>query len=320
MPAPAADHTVPVTLLAGFLGAGKTTLLNRWLVAPEGAGVAVIVNEFGAVGVDGRLVVRREDEVLELANGCLCCELRGDLLAALETLGRRRGLARVVVEASGLASPGPAAQTVALDEGLAARFHLAPIVTVAHAGHIARQVAQHPEALQQLAFAERIVLNHCDGLAAAELDAAEAAVRAVQPLAELRRAVRGAVDVGWLTAPRPSGATLPSGAAPAGHTRGVRASVLRSERPLERHSLELWLRFLTQRRTHQLLRLKGILAVGQGALAVQGVHQLLELVPHPGPPPAISELVVIGLDLDTAELERGWVAAGGRPLTLPSTP
>ncbi|MEZ6018311.1 MAG: GTP-binding protein [Planctomycetota bacterium] len=341
---------VPVTLLAGFLGAGKTTVLNRVLSTPEGARSAVIVNEFGAVGVDGKLVLRRDDEVIELANGCVCCELRGDLREALLGLARRRDRAlaaplvgrlvgrasgpppfdRVLIEASGLAAPGPAVQTFLVDGELAARYRLGAVVTVAHAAHIARQIVGHPEAAAQLAYADRVLLNHADATDAAGLAAATAAIQGVQPFAEVRVATRGAAPTEWVLAPAPAlrARDLAAGGAAAGptaHSHGIRATVLTSERPLRRDALEMWLRFLAQRRTLELMRVKGVLATeGPGgrpqSLIVQGVHQWLELVPSDAPAPDRSELVVIARGLDEAELRRGFEAAGAGPRTLPGTP
>lgn len=336
-----AESPLPVTLLAGFLGAGKTTLLNRLLSSPGGPRLAVIVNEFGAVGVDGRLVVRRDEELVELANGCLCCELRVDLREALLGLAGRRGRGaafdHVVVEGSGLAVPGPAAQTLRLDPALRDRFALAGVVTVAHAGHVVRQLAEHPEVAGQLAVADRALLNHVDTVTDAARCAAREAVQRAAPLAEVRETVRAEVGAPWVLAPadpragldgRPARALAVAGLASpvaVAHGRDVRAVVLGADAPLDRETLEHWLRFLAQRRTLALLRVKGVLATRRAggpveAVVVQGVHQWLELSPAPGPPPARSELVVIARGLDEAELRRGFAAAVQAPRTLPDTP
>ncbi len=309
---------VPVLLLAGFLGSGKTTLLNRILTAEGGARTAVIVNEFGEVPIDGKLVVRRDEEVVELANGCICCTVRGDLAETLHRLlaRRRRRLfrgapfERLVIEASGLASPGPAVQTLQLDAELAAALRVEGVVTLAHAAHVARQMAEHPEAAEQVAYADAVVLNHADAASAAELDAAEAAVRAANAHAPVVRAVRAEVDLDALLAAAPVAARAPERdpAAAAPHTCGVGTVVLSTERPVSLHALKMWLHFVAARRTWELMRVKGLLRCPESAppVVVQGVYQMLELGPGEGPPPAESVVVLIGRDLDRAELEAGF--------------
>ena len=321
-----ADAPIPATLLAGFLGSGKTTLLNRLLSDPAVGGaqrIGVIVNEMGAVGIDGRLVVRTAEEVVQLENGCLCCEVRGDLAEALERmlagrrlLGAREPLARVVIEASGIASPGPIAQTLVLDPRVSGRVELERIVTLAHAGHVEAQLQAHPEVCEQVAYADLIVLNHADH-PGADLDAAEAALRARNAVARIERATMGAVPAELLlardgVAPRAE-AALATGTTFAGHTHGVGSIVLRATEPLDLHRLKMWLQFLSSRRTHALYRVKGLLACREHprAVLVQGTYQVLELGPGPEDVPAESVLVLIGKDLDEDEVRRGWDVCRG---------
>ena len=160
---------VPVTLLVGFLGSGKTTLANRILSEQHDQRIAVIVNEFGDVGIDGQLIVGVDDNVVELSNGCLCCTVQGDLADTLrQLLARRRQTVdakpfeRIVIEASGLASPGPVLQGMLVDPALHAHVHVDGVITMAHAKHIVQQLADHPEASEQVAYADHIILNHCD--------------------------------------------------------------------------------------------------------------------------------------------------------------
>ena len=311
---------LPVTLLSGFLGAGKTTLVNRILSEDHGRRVAVIVNEFGDVGIDGRLVVGVEEDVVELANGCICCTVRTDLSEALAKLLRRRksrwrrggGLERILVEASGMASPGPAVQTLWIDPELEGRVRLDAVVTLAHAGRIAAQLEEHPEASEQVGYADLVLLNHCDRAGEDELARAEAALRACNAQAELLRCTRAGValdrvlDRGAQVAPP---ATVPG----ARHTSGVGTFTLRSSEPLDLHRLKMWLQFLATRREHELMRLKGIVACAGHAQAVviQGVYQWLEIGPGDEVPPEESLLVLIGRNLDRAEIERGWAACRG---------
>jgi G3E family GTPase len=149
---------VPVTLLVGFLGSGKTTLANRILSEQHDQRIAVIVNEFGDVGIDGQLIVGVDDNVVELRNGCLCCTVQGDLADTLrQLLGRRRQtvdaqpFARIVIEASGLASPGPVLQGMLVDPALHAQVYVDGVITLVHARHIVQQLADHPEAAEQVA-------------------------------------------------------------------------------------------------------------------------------------------------------------------------
>lgn len=312
------QQAVPATILAGFLGSGKTTLLNRVLTAHASLPIGVIVNEFGAVGIDGRLVVATAEEVVELSNGCLCCEVRADLseavlrlLRAGPRLGRRRAATRILIEASGLASPGPIAQTLALDGRINERVSLAGIVTLAHALHVAEQVARHPEAAEQAAYADRLILNHADA-PGADLARAEAALRALNATAPIERAVRADCDLARVLAPGAGGSRLGDLAAMAAadHTHGVGTVVLKDGAPRDFHRLKLWLQFLASRRTHELYRVKGLIACRDHprSVLVQGTYQVLELGPGPEELPAESVLVLIGRGLDAEEIRRGWEA------------
>ena len=312
-----------VKILAGFLGSGKTTLVNRLLSEPGALRQAVLVNEFGDVGIDGRLVVAAEEDLVELANGCVCCTVRGDLERGLAQLLERRGkiLRRarfegVLIEGSGLASPGPIAQTLLVTPELAERLELRAIVTLAHAAHIAQQLDEFPEARDQVGYADLLVLNHVDRVSALELDAAERALVAVNGAARVVRAERADLELGILEQldhqgladmPEERRRSLPSSHQ---HTEGVATVALTSDAPLDIHRVKMWLRFLETRPDGEVLRIKGLLnCVGQAQpVVVQGVYQWLEFGPGEGPPPVRSELVLIGRGFDAAELERGWQA------------
>ena len=186
----------PVTVLTGYLGAGKTTLLNRILSEPHGKRYAVIVNEFGEIGIDNDLVVGADEEVFEMNNGCICCTVRGDLIRIMETLRRRRGkFDAIIVETTGLADPAPVAQTFFVDEDVGSEARLDAVVTVADAKWLSARLKDAPEAKSQIAFADVIVLNKTDLVSPGELREVEARIRAINPYATLHTTVNCAVPL-----------------------------------------------------------------------------------------------------------------------------
>ena len=182
---------IPVTVLTGYLGAGKTTLLNRILSEPHGRRYAVIVNEFGEIGIDNDLVVNADEEVFEMNNGCVCCTVRGDLIRIIEGLMRRKGkFDAIIVETTGLADPAPVAQTFFVDEEVGKKTRLDAVVTVADAKWLKDRLKDAPEAKNQIAFADVIVLNKTDLVSRPELAEVEARIRGINPYAKLHRTER----------------------------------------------------------------------------------------------------------------------------------
>src|ERR1700692_419214 len=187
---------IPVTVLTGYLGAGKTTLLNRILSEPHGQKYAVIVNEFGAIGIDNDLVVGADEEVFEMNNGCICCTVRGDLVRIIDGLMRRKGkFDAIVVETTGLADPAPVAQTFFVDESVGRKTKLDAVVTVADAKWLKDRLKDAPEAKNQIAFADVIIINKTDLVSPAELDEVEGRIRAINPYAKVHKTQRCAVPL-----------------------------------------------------------------------------------------------------------------------------
>jgi len=197
MAIPQTSEKIPVTVLTGYLGAGKTTLLNRILSEPHGKKFAVIVNEFGEIGIDNDLVVNADEEVFEMNNGCICCTVRGDLVRIIDGLMRRKGkFDAIIVETTGLADPAPVAQTFFMDENVGARTKLDAVVTVADAKWLKDRLKDAPEAKNQIAFADVIVVNKTDLVSGDELRDVEGHIRAINPYATLHRAQRANVSIG----------------------------------------------------------------------------------------------------------------------------
>jgi G3E family GTPase len=186
-----AGSQIPVTVLTGYLGAGKTTLLNRILSENHGKKYAVVVNEFGEIGIDNDLIVESDEEVFEMNNGCICCTVRGDLIRVVEGLMKRPGgFDGILVETTGLADPAPVAQTFFMDDDVKAKARLDAVVTVADAKHLMDRLADSPEAQEQIGFADVVLVNKTDLVSAEDLARVEARIRAMNPHAVIHRTER----------------------------------------------------------------------------------------------------------------------------------
>src|SRR5579862_2749414 len=190
----AASEKIPVTVLTGYLGAGKTTLLNRILSEPHGKKYAVIVNEFGEIGIDNDIIVGADEEVFEMNNGCICCTVRGDLVRILDGLMRRKGkFDAIIVETTGLGDPAPGAQTCCIDAKVGRRTKLDAVVTVADAKWLNDRLKDAPEAKNQIAFADVILINKTDLVSPDELSEVEARIRGINPYAKVHKTQRAKI-------------------------------------------------------------------------------------------------------------------------------
>mmetsp|Transcript_35189 Transcript_35189/g.109051 ORF Transcript_35189/g.109051 Transcript_35189/m.109051 type:complete len:341 (-) Transcript_35189:92-1114(-) len=322
----APDARVPVTVLIGYLGAGKTTLLNRILTEKQGAAYAVIVNEFGELGIDDRLVKRRvnaEEDIFEMNNGCICCTVRADLSRILNKLlaPGMKHLDGVIVETTGLADPAPVAQTFFVDEVLKERARLDALVTVVDAKHVLDRLAEEKpegvenEAVEQVAFADRILLNKTDLVDEAHLCKVEAKLRSLNKLAPLVRCERGkgfaldfvlGVKAFSLEKVLEMEPDFLDEDGEHQHDDTITSVGLRATTPLDMVSVNGWLTELLASRGQDIFRMKGILHIqGQDDKFVfQGVHMLFSGEPlEPwGPGPRESRVVFIGRNLDAATL------------------
>jgi G3E family GTPase len=317
-----ANSPVPVTVLTGYLGAGKTTLLNRILSENHGKKFAVVINEFGELGVDNDLVVDADEEVFEMNNGCVCCTVRGDLIRIIGGLMKRRGrFDGIIVETTGLADPAPVAQTFFADEDVKRATKLDAVVTVVDAKHLPQRLADSREAEEQIAFADIIVLNKMDLVTPAEAEEVERRVRALNPWAEIRRATkadvpiasvvgRDAFNLARILEREPE---FLSGEDHHEHDSEVISVSFEVERPIDPERFNAWMTQLLATKGQDLLRTKGILHYeGEDRrFAFQAVHMLADgdfIGPWKEGEKRRSKIVFIGRNLNRPQLQRGFEA------------
>ena len=336
------SEKIPVTVLTGYLGAGKTTLLNRILSENHGKKYAVIVNEFGEIGIDNDLIIGADEEVFEMNNGCICCTVRGDLVRIMGGLMKRKGkFDAIIVETTGLADPAPVAQTFFVDEDVQKNARLDAVVTVADAKWLADRLKDAPEAKNQIAFADVIVLNKTDLVSKPELAEVEARIRGINPYAKLHRTERckvaladvlerGAFDLDRILDLEPD--FLEAGDEHDHHHHGhdhhdhdhghghglkhyhdedMQSLSLRSDKPLDPMKFMPWLQNLVANEGQKILRSKGILSFtdDDDRYVFQGVHMMLEgdhQRKWKDDEPRESRLIFIGRELPEQAIRDGF--------------
>jgi G3E family GTPase len=283
------ERMVPVTILTGFLGSGKTTLLNRILREDHGQRIAVIENEFGEVGVDSEIIEKSDEQIVEMNNGCICCTVRGDLIRILGTLKERRDQGalrfdRVVIETTGMADPGPVAQTFFTDEEIGNYYLLDSIITLVDAKHAPQQLDEFHEAQEQVGFADRILLSKTDLVSSSEVENLSKRLKKMNPRAPIKKVNFGDAPIGEVLDIRGFNLNAILELDPDfltdiehEHHDEVESFVFRSDKPFDGAKLENFLSGMIQVYGPDLLRYKGVLWMKGNSRRVvfQGVHMMM---------------------------------------------
>ncbi|BAS55498.1 MULTISPECIES: CobW family GTP-binding protein [Leptolyngbya] len=312
------SSSIPVTIITGYLGSGKTTLLNHILHYEHGKKVAVIVNEFGDVGIDGQLVLNADEEILEMNNGCICCTVRGDLIRIIGSLmEKREKFDHLVIETTGLADPAPVIQSFFVDETMRFKTHLDAVVTVVDAKHI-EEHWDSSEAQEQVAFADVILLNKIDLVSPQQIETIENRIRSMNAFAKIYRTHNCDVEIDSILGVKAFDLKNALSIDPeflneAAHEHDDTVFSISIVEPgvVNGDKLTTWLNQLIQMQGQNIFRMKGILNVDDEdrRFVLQGVHMLLE--GRPGRPWKFDELrrnemVFIGRELPESELKSGF--------------
>ena len=312
------DSRIPVTVVTGFLGSGKTTLINRILSEQHGRKIAVIVNEFGEVSIDGQLIVQEDqEELVEFNNGCLCCTVRGDLIDTLNRLQERSDLDAILIETTGLADPAPVASTFFLADELTSKTRLDSFIALADAVNLGQNLAQSEEAQEQIAFADIILLNKADLVSQEQLAEVERTIRKSNPFARIYHTEHSEIDLEKVVGVGAFELEAKLQVDPTflddlehEHDQAVGSFVIREERPVDLNRFMLWLTPLLAERGDDIYRTKGIFnARGfKDRMIFQSVRMLTSIQPDrawKSDEPRVTEYVVIGRDLDREEFAEG---------------
>jgi G3E family GTPase len=318
---PRVNNRIPATVVTGFLGSGKTTLINRILREEHGKTIAVIVNEFGEISIDGQLIVQDDQaELVEFNNGCLCCTVRGDLIDTLQRLHQRADkLDGILIETTGLADPAPVASTFFVADEVKNSIRLDAFVTLADAVNLEMNLEQSTEAVEQIAFSDIVLINKIDLVAPEQLKAVEAKVRALNPLARIHFTTNAEIDIDQVVGVGAFDLVQKLDVDPGfledhehQHDQAVGSFILEESRPIDLNRFSIWLNTIAQTRGQDVFRTKGIFNASgfRERVVFQSVRMLTTMRPDRlwnEDEPRVSQFVVIGKNLNREEFAEGFM-------------
>ncbi len=316
---PNSHQKIPVTVITGFLGSGKTTLVNHILKEQHGRKIAVIVNEFGEIGIDGQLTIADDQEqIVEFNNGCLCCTVRGDLVRTLEALTKRVELDAVLIETTGLADPAPVASTFIVAEEIKFKFNLDAFVTVVDARNLQQNLKDSHEAQEQIAFADIILINKIDLVLPKDIARVKQQIWELNPLAKIYETEHSSIDLSLIIGTKAFDLEAKLEIDPSfledlahEHDASIGSFSLVSDRPIDMNKFMLWMNDLAQVKGEDLFRTKGLF-YAQGfseRVLFQSVRMLTSMRRDrlwKSDEPKLSQLVAIGRNLDRDEFVKGF--------------